>query len=98
MKRIFAIAATVAAVGGSLPAIAQTQQNIAVAPADRSTGPTIMDPRSADQNTTLPPSHTTKSNDVTSGNWRTSDGFNNDPNNPSGAPGPSSGLGTSPTR
>jgi hypothetical protein len=30
-------------------------------------------------------------------NWRTSDGFNTDPNNPSGAPGPST-VGTSPAR
>ena len=31
------------------------------------------------------------------GNWRTSNGLNADPNNPDGAPGPSSGIGTSPT-
>ena len=31
-------------------------------------------------------------------NWRTSNGLNADPNNPNGAPGPSSGIGISPTR
>jgi hypothetical protein len=101
MKAIFAIAAAVAAMGSGLPAGAQTQPNIAVAPADRSTGPTILGPRSVDQNTTMPPPNsaaTSNANDVNYGNWRTSDGFNNDPNNPTGAPGPSSGLGTSPTR
>ena len=32
--------------------------------------------------------------EIDNSNWRTSDGFNSDPDNPSGAPGPSSELGT----
>jgi hypothetical protein len=80
---------------------AQTSGNIAVAPSTGSTGPTVPDTRQIDQNTIQPPSSSaapTNANPTNSyGNWRTSDGLNADPNNPSGAPGNSS-IGTSPSR
>lgn len=99
MKSILVIASA-AALLGSLPVYAQTS-DLAVAPAARSTGPTIPDTRQVDQNTAAPPSTTaappTKDTSAGFGNWRASDGLNADPNNPNGAPGPSS-IGTNPSR
>ena len=99
MKPALLIVAAAAFCGG-LPACAQTSGNIAVAPSVGSTGPTV-DTRQVDQNTMQLPSSSaapTNANPTnTYGNWRTSDGFNADPNNPSGAPGNSS-VGTSPSR
>ena len=99
MKSLFAIAAA-AAVLGNLPVCAQTT-DLAVAPSARSTGPTIPDTRQLDQNTAALPSTTaappTKDTSAGYGNWRSSDGLNADPNNPNGAPGPSS-IGTNPSR
>ena len=89
-----------AALCGGLPAWAQTSGNIAVAPPTGSTGPTVPDTRQIDQSAIQPPSSSaapTNANTNTYGNWRTSDGFNADPNNPNGAPGNSS-VGTSPSR
>ena len=101
MKPISVIAAA-AALCSSTPAYAQTSENIAVAPPNRSTGPTVPDTRQVDQQTMTTPGASAAApataNDPSYGNWRTSDGLNADPNNPSGAPGPSSGLGTSPSR
>jgi hypothetical protein len=99
MKSTLVIAAFAALLGGA-PAIAQTSSDIAVAPPRGSTGPTVQDTRQLDQNTALPPSTSAApggGNSIGYGNWRTSDGFNIDPNNPSGAPG-SSSIGTNPTR
>src|SRR5512133_1480264 len=99
MKSIFVIAGA-AALLGSLPVCAQTS-DLAVAPPARSTGPTVPDTRQVDQNTAVPPSMTAAPSPTDStaghGNWRSSDGLNADPNNPSGAPGPSS-VGTNPSR
>ena len=87
-----------AALCGGLPACAQT---IAVAPSAATTGPTVPDTRQVDQGTILPPGANaapTNANPTNSyGNWRTSSGFNADPNNPNGAPGGSS-IGTNPSR
>jgi hypothetical protein len=86
------IAATAALCSGA-PACAQTSESIAVAPPARRTGPTVQDTRQLDQNAALPPSSSSVApatgNSLGYGNWRTSDGLNADPNNPSGAPGPS---------
>jgi hypothetical protein len=100
MKPISVIAAAAVLCSGAL-AYAQSAE-IAVAPPSRSTGPTVPDTRQVDQQTMTTPSSSaaapTSANDPSYGNWRASDGLNADPNNPSGAPGPSSGLGTSPSR
>jgi len=93
MKTIFAIAVTVV-VGISLPAGSQTQPNIAMAPADRSTGPTVPDARSVNLGN-QPSSGAVPS---TPGSSRVSDSVSNDPNNPTGAPSLNAGLGSSPTR
>ncbi|HZY51854.1 MAG TPA: hypothetical protein VFE73_01380 [Reyranella sp.] len=93
MKSLCLIAAAMT-FGLAAAACAQTQQAV-VAPLDRSTGPTVPgsgDTRMQDQNTAVSPSTnngTAQSiaNDLGYGNWRTSDGFNSDPENPSGAPG-----------
>lgn len=104
MRPLFPIAA--ALVLGATGACAQNTQQ-AVAPLDQSTGPTVPgsgDTRTHDQNTAVSPSTNngtarSEANDLGYGNWRTSNGFNSDPDNPSGAPGPStiasgrSGLG-----
>jgi hypothetical protein len=93
----------VAAAGlcGGLPASAHTSGGVAVAPSVGSTGPTVPDTRQVDQSTIQPPSSSAAPINAnptnTYGNWRTSDGLNADPNNPSGAPGNSS-VGTSPSR
>jgi len=62
----------------------------------------VPDTRQVDQQTIATPGASaaspTTANDHSYGNWRASDGLNADPNNPSGVPGPSSGLGTSPSR
>jgi hypothetical protein len=103
MTRTITLAVIVAAAAlcGGLPAWAQTPGNIAVAPSTGSTGPTVPDTRQVDQTAIQPPSSSaapTSANPTNrSGNWRTSDGLNADPNNPSGAPGNSS-VGTSPSR
>lgn len=100
MKPTLIIVAAAALCGG-LPACAQTSDNVAVAPPAASTGPTVPDTRQIDQNTIVPPASSaapTNANPTNSyGNWRTSDGFNADPDNPNGAPGGSS-VGTNPTR
>ena len=101
MKPISAIAAAAVLCSSAL-AYGQTAESIAVVPANRSTGPTVPDTRQVDQQTMTPPGASaaapTTANDQSYGNWRTSNGLNADPNNPNGAPGPSSGLGTSPSR
>jgi hypothetical protein len=65
------------------------------------TEPSFSDTRQADQQTSMPQSASASppvhDNRIGYDNWRTSSGFNADPNNPSGAPG-SSTIGTSPTR
>src|SRR5436190_809296 len=100
MIKAVSLAAGLACAAAVAPAIAQTSSDIAVAPPRRSTGPTVQDTRQLDQNTALPPSTSAApggGNSIGYGNWRTSDGFNIDPNNPSGAPG-SSSIGTNQTR
>jgi hypothetical protein len=101
MKALIAIA-TAAALCAGLPAGAQTRELAVAPPATPGTGvnaPSISDTRAVDQNTLKIPSDSaapaTTTNNPSYDNWRTSSGFNADPNNPSGAPGPSSGLGTS---
>jgi hypothetical protein len=97
MKPLFLIAAAMS-LSVATTACAQTTQQAVVAPVDRSTGPTVStgtsDTRLLDQNTAVSPSTNngtarSSANDLGYGNWRTSDGLNSDPNNPSGAPGPS---------
>jgi len=95
MKTLFAIAAAVAAVGSSLPASSQSQPNIAVAPTERSTGPTVPDARTVEFHTAVPRSRDGGSNAI---DGRAAGGFDNDPNNPTGAPGPTPGVNTSPIR
>jgi len=98
MRTVIIAAAAVLSLGG--PACAQSDSNLAVAPPARSTGPTIPDTRQIDQSQVLPPASSAasgSSNTAGTGNWRAADGLNADPNNPNGAPGPSS-TGTSPTR
>jgi hypothetical protein len=91
MKPIALIAVAATLVGSA--AYAQNRE-ISVAPSvDRSTGPTIPDARSVDQIPPLP-----SSGGMTSPKPTDSNAFNADPKNPSGLPGPSTGLGTSPTR
>ena len=95
MRPLFLIA-TAMTLGGATVACAQSQQAV-VAPLDRSTGPTIPgagDTRMQDQNTAVSPSTNngtsrSQANDLGYGSWRTSNGFNSDSSNPSGAPGPS---------
>lgn len=96
MKPILFLAAA-AALCGATVASAQTGGSIASAPANNSTGPTISDTRAVDQNTVNTPAgsgaSSTSNTPNSYGNWRTSSGLNADPDNPNGAPGPSSGLG-----
>jgi hypothetical protein len=95
MRPLLLIAAAMS-LGLTTAACAQSQQAV-LAPLDQSTGPTVPgsgDTRMQDQNTAVSPSTnngTSQSlaNDLGYGNWRTSNGLNSDPNNPSGAPGPS---------
>ena len=98
MKPLFLIAAAMT-LSVATTAYAQSQQAV-LAPLDSSTGPTITtgpgsgDTRVQDQNTAVSPSTNngtsrSEANDLGYGNWRTSNGLNSDPNNPSGAPGPS---------
>ena len=95
MKSLCLIAAAMT-FGLAAPAWAQTRQAV-VAPLDRSTGPTVPgsgDTRMQDQSTAVSPStdngtDRSTANDLGYGNWRTSSGLNSDPDNPSGAPGPS---------
>jgi len=104
MKPILMIAALAAVVaGGTTTAVAQS--GMVVIPSDRSTGPTVPSPgttdtRQIDQNIATAPADTSPNSLETPNakNWRSSSGLNTDPDNPNGAPGPSSGLGTSPTR
>jgi hypothetical protein len=104
MKPALIIVAAATLCGGP-PAWAQTSGNVAAAPPSTSTGPTVPDIRQIDQNTIRPPGQPpsssatpTNANPTTTyGNWRTSDGLDADPNNPSGAPGNSS-VGISPSR
>ena len=98
MTRIM-IVATAALLSGMAVASAQTATGIATPPAD--TGTTSADTRKIDE-ARAPMSGGAAS--PTNGpanikdNWRTSNGLNNDPDNPSGAPRSGAGLGTSPTR
>ena len=94
MRPLFLMAAAMALGFG---AIAQTPQRAMAAPDDRSTGPTVpdsADTRAQDQTTQVSPSVSngmsrSEANDLGYGNWRASNGFNADPENPSGgAPGP----------
>ncbi len=94
MRPFFLIAA-VLSLGVGAACAQGTQQ--AVAPSlDRSTGPIVPDSgdtRAQDARTQVSPSTnngTARSvaNDLGYGNWRTSNGLNSDPDNPSGAPGP----------
>ena len=95
MRLLFPIAVATT-LGIATAACAQTDQQAVVAPFDQSTGPTVPgsgDTRVQDQNTVVSPSTNnatarSTANDLGYGNWRTSNGFNSDPNNPSGAPGP----------
>ena len=94
MRTILAFTAALV-VGGSLPASAQVQPNIAAAPADRSTGPTVPPLRSVDLDPTVLPSTGTGSN----GNDRLAAGSRDtDPHNSTGTPSQGSRLGTSPLR
>jgi hypothetical protein len=94
MRLLFLIGAAMTLGVGTM-ACAQTRQAV-VAPIDRSTGPTVPgagDTRMQDQNTAVSPSTNngtvrSQANDLGYGNWRTSNGFNSDSSNPSGAPGP----------
>jgi hypothetical protein len=96
MKALFLIAAATTLTFGTA-ACAQNNGQAVVAPFDRSTGPVVPgsgDTRMQDQNTAVSPSTNngtsqSRANDLGYGSWRTSNGFNSDPNNPSGAPGPS---------
>ncbi len=75
MKLVLAIGVA-AALCGSLPARAQTDDLLARSLPSTSTGPTVPDTRQIDQ-AMLPPA---------SANWRTSDNLNGGPTNPNGAP------------
>jgi hypothetical protein len=98
MKMCVALSLAALLVGST--AYAETS-DLAVAPPGRSTGPTIPDARQVDQNTAGAPAPAAAPSPQDSsqgyGSWRTSDGLNADPNNPSGGPGPSS-IGTNPSR
>lgn len=95
MRPLFLLAAALSLGFGATVCAQNTQQ--AMAPSiDRSTGPTVPDSgdtraqdaqaqvSSSINNGTAP----SDANDLGYGNWRTSNGFNSDPDNPSGAPGP----------
>jgi hypothetical protein len=77
---------------------------MAVVPADRTTGPTVPAPGLADTrqiDIATASSATGPSTAVpapNADNWRASSGLHGDSDNPNGAPGPNSGLGTSPGR
>jgi hypothetical protein len=96
MKALFLIAAATVLTLGTA-ACAQNREQAVVAPFDRNAGPVMPgsgDTRMRDQNTAVSPATNngtsrSQANDLGYGNWRTSNGFNSDPNNPSGAPGPS---------
>jgi hypothetical protein len=99
MKPILAIG-VVAALGGGLPAFAQTDDLLARPLPSASTGPTVPDTRPVDQAllapaTNVEPAHPNTTNGAAP--WRTSDGFNADPGNPNGAPGGGS-VSTNPAR
>jgi hypothetical protein len=96
MKPLFLTAAAMT-FGLAAAACAQNAQQAVVAPVDRTTGPTVPgsgDTRMKDQGTAVPPATNngtarSEANDLGYGNWRTSNGLNSDPDNPSGAPGSS---------
>lgn len=100
MRPLFLIAAAVTL--SATMACAQNSRQAVVAPLDGSTGPTVPgsgDTRMQDQNTAASPSTNngtarSEANDLGYGNWRTSNGLNSDPDNPSGAPGPSTITGS----
>jgi hypothetical protein len=96
MRLLFPVAIAMA-FGVGMAACAQTSQQAVVAPVDSATRATVPgsgDTRMQDQNTAVSPSTNngtarSRANDLGYGNWRTSNGYNSDPDNPSGAPGPS---------
>jgi hypothetical protein len=104
MNRFVLIAVVAAWAGAGTAAIAQS--GMATGPTDGTTGPTVPPPssdtRRVDQSiATVPPSSASPTSSAPAGqpdNWRSSSGLNADPANPSGAPGPGVGLGTSPSR
>jgi hypothetical protein len=95
--KAFLVIAAVATLTVGTAACAQTSGQAVLAPIDQSTSPTLpgsADTRLQDQGTAVSPSTNnatsqSTANDLGYGNWRTSNGFNSDPSNPSGAPGPS---------
>jgi len=92
--------------GFGAAACAQSTQQAAAPPSDRSTGPTVpssSDTRAQGAQTQVSPSTNngltgSVANDLGYGNWRTSNGLNSDPDNPSGAPGPGVLTNSSRTR
>jgi hypothetical protein len=107
MKTLTLMAATAMVFIGSA-ACAQSTDQAVVGPTDRGTGPIAnpapsrADTRQLDQDAAVPPANNTapgqtQSSDMGNTSWRASNGFNSDPNNPNGAPGPST-IGTSPSR
>jgi hypothetical protein len=91
MKIIPALMATLV-VASSPPARSQSHPTTAVAPADRSTGPTVPSTRSVEMSTAVPPGSGSKSDRPAAGS------IDNDPPEPTGVPGQSSGLGANQTR
>ena len=94
MKIIPALMATLV-VGSSLPASAQTQPSMAVTPADRSTGPTVPPTRSVEFSAAVPSPGGAGSN---ASDRPAAGSIDNDPPEPTGVPGQSSGLGANQTR
>ena len=94
MRPLLLIAAALS-LGFGAAACAQNSQQAMASSIDRSTGPTVPDSgdtRAQDARNPVSPSTNngtaqSVANDLGYGNWRTSNGFNSDPENPSGAPG-----------
>jgi opacity protein-like surface antigen len=94
MKALLVLAAVATLTVGTA-ACAQTSGQAVLT--DQGTPPTLPgsgDTRMQDQGTAVSPSTNngtsqSEANDLGYGNWRTSNGFNSDQSNPSGAPGPS---------
>jgi hypothetical protein len=102
MKPIILLAAAATLISTA----AMAQSSITTGSTDGSTGPTVppssSDTRQVDQSLATAPASSaspiTTSPAGQADNWRSSSGLNADPNNPNGAPGPGTGLGTSPAR
>jgi hypothetical protein len=94
MKALLVLAAFATLAVGTAACAQTSGQAVLTDQRTPSTLPGSGDTRMQDQGTAVSPSTNngtsqSEANDLGYGNWRTSNGFNSDSSNPSGAPGPS---------